>query len=92
MRPGGKSNGESPFFETPNLSFEGRDRNVAAPRPPAPTGHTARADPARVRSAPPPPDSRAAERWRNMYCNDSRIIEITSRPRRRGSNCPRVRG
>ena len=24
MRPGGKSNGESPFFETPNLSFEGR--------------------------------------------------------------------
>ena len=30
MRPGGKSNGESPFFETPNLSFEGRVRNVAA--------------------------------------------------------------
>ena len=29
MRPGGKSNGESPFFETPNLSFEGRVRNVA---------------------------------------------------------------
>ena len=29
MRPGGKSNGVSPFFETPNLSFEGRDRNVA---------------------------------------------------------------
>ena len=27
--PGGKSNGESPFFETPNLSFEGRVRNVA---------------------------------------------------------------
>ena len=24
MRPGGKSNEESPFFETPNLSFEGR--------------------------------------------------------------------
>ena len=33
MRPGGKSNGESPFFETPNLSFEGRVRNVAL-RPP----------------------------------------------------------
>ena len=31
MRPGGKSNGESPFFETPNLSFEGRVRNVAPP-------------------------------------------------------------
>jgi hypothetical protein len=31
MRPGGKSNGESPFFETPNLSFEGRVRNVASP-------------------------------------------------------------
>ena len=29
MRPGGKSNVESPFFETPNLSFEGRVRNVA---------------------------------------------------------------
>jgi hypothetical protein len=29
MWPGGKSNGESPFFETPNLSFEGRVRNVA---------------------------------------------------------------
>ena len=29
MRPGGKSNGVSPFFESPNLSFEGRDRNVA---------------------------------------------------------------
>ena len=29
MRPGGKSNGESPFFEKPNLSFEGRVRNVA---------------------------------------------------------------
>ena len=29
MRPGGKSNEESPCFETPNLSFEGRDRNVA---------------------------------------------------------------
>ena len=31
MRSGGKSNGESPFFETPNLSFEGRVtvRNVA---------------------------------------------------------------
>ena len=29
MRPGGKSNGVSPFFETPNLSFEGRVRNVA---------------------------------------------------------------
>ena len=33
MRPGGKSNGESPFFETPNLSFEGRDRNVAMVAP-----------------------------------------------------------
>ena len=32
MRPGGKSNGVSPFFETPNLSFEGRDRNVAEAR------------------------------------------------------------
>ena len=32
MRPGGKSNGESPFFETPNLSFEGRVRNVARAR------------------------------------------------------------
>ena len=32
MRPGGKSNGESPFFETPNLSFEGRVRNVAQRR------------------------------------------------------------
>ena len=31
MRPGGKSKGESPFFETPNLSFEGRVRNVADP-------------------------------------------------------------
>ena len=31
MRPGGKSDGESPFFETPNLSFEGRVRNVAPP-------------------------------------------------------------
>ena len=30
MRPGGKSNGESPFFVTPNLSFEGRVRNVAS--------------------------------------------------------------
>ena len=29
MRPGGKSNGESPFFETPNLSFEERVGNVA---------------------------------------------------------------
>ena len=29
MRPGGKSNGESPYFKTPNLSFEGRVRNVA---------------------------------------------------------------
>ena len=33
MRPGGESNGESPFFETPNLSFEGRVRNVADLRP-----------------------------------------------------------
>ena len=36
MRPGGKSNGESPFFETPNLSFEGRviglQRRMSAPR------------------------------------------------------------
>jgi hypothetical protein len=38
MRPGGKSNGESPFFETPNLSFEGRFRNVAERRP----GHEGR--------------------------------------------------
>ena len=30
MRPGGKSNGESPFFETPNLSFEGLVRSVAS--------------------------------------------------------------
>ena len=29
MRPGGKSNGESPFFEIPILSFEGRVGNVA---------------------------------------------------------------
>ena len=50
MRPGGKSNGESPFFEEPFLSFEGRVGNVAEPRPGhalgaqlrarrAPTGH-----------------------------------------------------
>ena len=30
MRPGGKSNGESPFFEKPFLSFEERVGNVAA--------------------------------------------------------------
>ena len=29
MRPGGKSNGESPFFEKPILSFEERVGNVA---------------------------------------------------------------
>ena len=29
MRPGGKSIWESPFFETPNLSFEERVGNVA---------------------------------------------------------------
>ena len=28
MRPGGKSNGESPFFEKPILSFEERVGNV----------------------------------------------------------------
>ena len=30
MRPGGKSNGESPFFEEPNLSVEGRGGILAA--------------------------------------------------------------
>ena len=38
MRPGGKSNGGSPFFETPNLSFEGRVRNVASPHGTRPLG------------------------------------------------------
>ena len=35
MRPGGKSNGESPFFETPNLSFEGRVGILASGYPSA---------------------------------------------------------
>ena len=43
MRPGGKSNGESPCFETPNLSFEGRVRNIAPLKrdviDPAPVAH-----------------------------------------------------
>ena len=32
MRPGGKSNGESPFFEKPILSFEERVGNAAQSR------------------------------------------------------------
>ena len=36
MRPGGKSNGESPFFEKPILSFEERVGNVVA-RPTRPS-------------------------------------------------------
>ena len=36
MRPGGKSNGESPFFEKPILSFEGRVGNVAPTTPSRP--------------------------------------------------------
>ena len=39
MRPGGKSNGESPFFEKPFLSFEERVGNVVA-RPTRPTRPT----------------------------------------------------
>ena len=33
MRPGGKSNGESPFFEKPILSFEKPGRGNVAPIP-----------------------------------------------------------
>ena len=40
MRPGGKSNGESPFFETPNLSFEGRVGILAGGRTGANTRNT----------------------------------------------------
>ena len=36
MRPGGKSNEESPFFEKPILSFEGRVGNVAPTTPSRP--------------------------------------------------------
>ena len=51
---GGKSNGESPFFETPNLSFEGRvgilaarfSRLVTVSGPPRAAGASAASAPA----------------------------------------------
>ena len=60
MRPGGKSNGESPFFETPNLSFEGRVRNVASEA--GPTGTARASDRAGHAGAHRGPNARQTQR------------------------------
>ena len=72
MRPGGKSNGESPFFETPNLSFEGRV-GILAPR----TGVRLRTS---VRAVPVVRESSCGgERSSVWRCRVASHLPVTSR-------------